>query len=175
LSITIWFQLKAKFYPQIPQRWKVSSLETFNKSSNFITNCSPVQAKILSSNHTQINIDHQRTNKENYYKCQPYLIVIGAGLDKISLLFERMEEKLNARVSSDTSFHLPLYSFHPSRIFMQTEMQFYLTTWPNISICIWKVLWLKNSVNCFWVKATWTALDCWQQCVSTALKINNNK
>jgi hypothetical protein len=66
----------------------------------------------LSSNHTQINIDHQRTNKENYYKCQPDLIVIGAGLDRISLLFKRMEEKLNATASSDTSVHLPLYSLH---------------------------------------------------------------
>jgi hypothetical protein len=109
LSITIWFQFKAKFYPQIPQRWKVSSLETVNKSSNFITNWFPAQAKILSSNHTQINIDHQRTNKENYYECQPYLIVIGAGLDRISLLFKRMEENLNPTVPSHTSFHLPLY------------------------------------------------------------------
>ncbi len=112
MSITIWYQFKAKFYPQIPQRWKVSSLETDNKLSNFITNLFLVQAKILSSNHAQINVDHQRTNKENYYKCQPDLIYIGAGLDRRSLLFKRVEEKLNATVSSDTSFHLPLCSLH---------------------------------------------------------------
>jgi hypothetical protein len=35
------------------------------------------------------------------------LIVIGAGLDRIKLVFKRIEEKLNATVSSDTSFHLP--------------------------------------------------------------------
>jgi len=116
--ITIWHQFKAKYYPQIPQRWKESLFpgETDNKSSNFITNWFPVQAKILSSNHTEINIDHQRTNKENYYKCQPYLIVIGVRLDRISLLFKRMEEKLNGTVSPDTSFHLPLYSFHPGSL-----------------------------------------------------------
>jgi len=105
LSITIWYQFKAKFYPQIPQRWKVSSLETDNKSSNFITNWFLVQAKNLSSNHAQINIDHQRTNKENYYKCQPDLIYIGAGLDRRSLLFKRVEEKCNAAVSSLSTCH----------------------------------------------------------------------
>jgi hypothetical protein len=87
-------------------------VETVNKSSNFITYWFPVQAKILSSNHTHVNIDHQRTNKENYDKCQPYLIVIGAGLDRIKLVFKRIEEKLNATDSSDTSCHLPLYSLH---------------------------------------------------------------
>jgi hypothetical protein len=98
--------------PTPPEMESLFPGETDNKSSNFITNWFPVQTKILCSNHTQINIDHQRTNKENYYKCQPYLIVIGAGLDRISLLFKRMQEKLNATVSSDTSFHLPLYSLH---------------------------------------------------------------
>jgi hypothetical protein len=53
-----------------------SLFQSVDKWSNFITNWFPVQEKLLSSNHTQINIDHQRAdegenlltkeNKENY-------------------------------------------------------------------------------------------------------------
>jgi hypothetical protein len=105
------FQFKAKFYPQIRDGKSLPWRQSTNHQT-LLQIGSWVQAKILSSNHTQINIDHQSTNKENYYKCQPNLIVIGARLDTISLLLKRMEEKLNATVSSDTSFHLPLYLLH---------------------------------------------------------------
>jgi len=85
----------------VPVQGKILSPNTTEMQSLFDGDSQPIiklyYKLVMSSNQSSILKSYTdkhrppRANKENYYKCHPYLIVIDAGLGRISLLFKRME------------------------------------------------------------------------------------